>query len=270
MIFGKISSDDLRLLLELWPSLEEEVNDLRPMLAKDIEGVLASHPPQVSWCQFYELSFAQHVSRVMSAWGLTEEMQTIGKAPSAIQETARLMAKVDEEFSASDEVLSKEEAEQLLPGIFVGLGLSLSVYNSLRSLMTFGLSLNDLVGLVRAGGSNADAALFNALKIDPAVLGCPSVSSRLSRAVLVDDQTFFEKLRRALVGKLAKREDKTYQKMRLILHVLSDCGAKNLSGDQLNKLFVEELGIYSRTVEGDPTKALRKFANQYMKAASTT
>lgn len=269
MIFGKISSDDLQLLLAEWPRIEAEVNEIRPMLAEDIGGMFSGVPVQGSWCQYYEMPFVAHIDRVQKTFGLAEHVQAIASAPSPIQEAVRFTREVEKAFTA-EEVVGIEVARQLFPGVYLALGLSLSVYNSLRSLMVFGRSLNDLVCLVRANGRDADAALFCAVKIDPSVLGCPSVLSRLSRAVLTNDQVFLKALKRSLLGKLTKREDKTYQRMRLVLYVLSDSGAGRLSGDQLYKLFVEELRIYSKTLEGDPVKALRKFADQYIKAASTT
>jgi len=53
--------------------------------------------------------------------------------------------------------------------------------------------------------------------------------------------------------------------------VLHEAGATSLSDEQLQQLFVDELKLYSGNEKGGgSTKALRKFAETYMKKNATT
>jgi hypothetical protein len=149
---------------------------------------------------------------------------------------------------------TEEEAAELRNSLQVIFGFAVSVTNSARSLMVFGCYLNDLIAKVREGGDGGDKALLSAIKIDPTVLGCASVVTRMSRAVMLDDQQFLAKVRTAMVGKLSMREQKNYQCMRIALQVLHETGAPKLNQEDLYALFVEELKLVSGEREGDEGK----------------
>lgn len=88
--------------------------------------------------------------------------------------------------------------------------------------------------------------------------------------MLLEDQRFLAKLKGAFSGKFLKREQANFQRMRVILRVLSETGAGRLSDERLHELFVKQLRLYSSdSKRGDVKKNLRKFANQYMKIATT-
>lgn len=150
-------------------------------------------------------------------------------------------------------------------------GYLVLLFFSFRSLQVFGLYLNDLIALVRQGGKAGDKALMQAIKIDPTVLGCPSVVQRLSRASIENDIGFFNSIKKAINGSLTKREQRTYQQMRVVLNVLHESGAVNLSPDDLYSLFHEELNLVRDEVgDGDVKGALKQFAYQFMKQKSVS
>jgi hypothetical protein len=203
---------------------------------------------------------------VMIGIGGEDALREIVQSPNQIQALPGATAKALAEIEAWQP--TKEEAGALrgyLPVIF---GLSVSLANSVRSLMVFGSYLNDLIAKVRAGGESGDKALVSAVKIDPTVLGCPSVVARMSRAVMLDDQKFLGQVRRAMTGSLTKREQNNYKCMRIVLQVLHETGAPKLNEADLYTLFVEELTLVSREREGDEgnvANALRQFQYQFMK-----
>ena len=209
------------------------------------------------------MPFVEHLGRFVGASGLADEVQKLGEVPSQMR---ALIALIDESDIGQDDP-SPEEIEIVQKTLPVVIALVTSVYHSLRCLLVFGCYLNDLIAMARQGD---ERALFNAIRIDPTVVGCPSVVARISRAVLLEDHRFFAKLKAALSGKLQKREQANFQKMRLIFQVLSETGAGRLSDDQLHELFVKQLRLYSSdSKRGDVKKNLRKFTDQYMKTATT-
>lgn len=109
------------------------------------------------------------------------------------------------------------------------------------------------------------------IRVDPTIVGCPTAVAHISRSVLLDDKQFMSKMKAALNGKLHKREQAYFQKMRLVLQVLSETEAAKLTDENLHQLFVEQLRLYTADSKSeDVMKNLRKFANQYLKGRATT
>lgn len=267
MQLGKISSDDLKLLLSIYPQLMGvELEEARQILIQKTDVIFSNEATKAVWCHLYELPAKEHFVRALVGLGGEDVLREIAQSPNQIQ---ALPGAVEKAFSEIDdwEPTEEEEAEfrKFLQVIF---GLAVSVTNSARCLMVFGCYLNDLIAKVREGGDSGDKALLSAVKIDPTVLGCASVVIRMSRAVMLDDQKFLAQVRKAMTGKLTKREQKNYQQMRIVLQVLHETGAPKLNESDLYTLFVEELKLVSseREIdEGNVANALRQFQYQFMK-----
>jgi hypothetical protein len=267
MQIGTFSSDDLKLLLSFYPQLiGSELAETRQLLQENQDIIFSEEATKSVWCHLYELPAQQHFLLAMIGFGGEDVVREISRAPNQVRALPGVLAKASAEIDSCD--ATKEEAAELQKTIQSIFGLSLSLTNSLRSLMIFGCYLNDLIAQVRVGGESGDRALLSAVKIDPTVLGCPSVITRMSRAVMLDDQRFLAKVRKAMTGNLSKREQKNYQCMRVALQVLYETGAPKLKEADLYSLFVEELKLISKEREGDEgnvANALRQFAYQFMK-----
>lgn len=271
MQLGKISSADLQLYLNFYPQLSEELEEAREILLGRPDVFFAEDCHKPAWCHFYEKPINEHVVTVLVGLGAEAMFKDIASAPNQIQ----AMPVVTDAFlrALDDEELTMEEADELRKVLAVILGLSVSVVNTFRSLLIFGFYLNYLVEQVRTSGKAADKALFQAVKIDPSVLGCQSFSERISRAVIENDKAFLRKLQRAIEGKLTKREDATYQRQRVVLQILYETGAPQLSEEDLYQLFVEELNLVARERDsdvGNVANNLRQFAYQFMKQKSVS
>jgi hypothetical protein len=272
-----ITAGDLRTFLEFWPSFSAEANDVHQMVIEDKDKFFDKETELPAWCHFYELPLLQHVALVNAATVqgyakfLSQEQvadwhQQVADAPSQIGAIPGMIRQIEHYFDAIE--LSKEDAEEVLPSLAGLLGFGLSISYTLRCVLYHGCFLNELIERVRAGD---DKALFDAIRIDSTVIGCMSVSNRISRAALLKDNSFFTKLKAAINGKLAKREQANFQKMRLVFEVLHEAGASRLSDSQLQQLFVGELDLYASNAKGGGNaKALRKFADTYMKKSATT
>lgn len=173
MQIGKLSSGDLKLLLAYYPQLAgSELEEARPMLLAKEDLIFSADAPKASWCQLYELPADQHFVQVAVALSAGEVVREIAQSPNPILALPDAVAKQSAEIDAW-EITEEEEAEyrKSLPVLF---GLSVSVINSVRSLMIFGCYLNELIAKSREGGDIGDRALLSAVKIDPTVLGCPT------------------------------------------------------------------------------------------------
>ncbi len=272
-----ISAEELRLLLEFWPRFVAEADEAQQMLVGVKDQLLNEDTKPFSWCHLYELPFRQHMIQATSeivqgyavflqAEHVTDWYQQIVDTPGQIGALPGVITQMDDHFDAIEP--SDEDMERLLPSVAGLYGLGLSMHNTLRCVLYYGCFLNELIERIRTGD---DKALFDAVRIDPTVIGCLSVSHRISKAALLRDQNFFDDLKNAINGKMAKREQANFQKMRLVFEVLHEAGASRLSDAQLQQLFVNELDLYASNAKGGGNaKALRKFADTYMKKSATT
>ena len=261
-----IAAEDLRAFLKFWPLFSAEVDDVSQILIKEEDRLLAKDTEPFSWCHFYELPFEHHVALLFAGLAQNEQVaewhRQVVVSPGQIGALPGIVEQVFKHFDAL-EAPSKEDVEEIRPFLAAFIGIWLSVSRSLHCVLYHGRFLNELIGRVRAGD---DKALFDAVRIDPTVVGCKSAIERISKATLLKDNRFFAKLKAAINGKMAKREQVNFQKIRLVLEILHEKGATRLNDKQLKQLFVEELKLYSK----DNEKALRKLVDTYMKKNATT
>lgn len=266
------TAEDLRTFLNQWPSISHGFDEVQQLLIDGQKMFLGNDAAPVSWYHLYELPIKEHLIAVLSAEHLPHAeiagwLRQVAAAPSQFAALPALTEQVDAHFESKED-LDKEQADELRKSLAQILGKSMSAYYSLKCVMYHGCYLNELIERVRAGD---DKALFDAIRMDSTVIGCKSAAERVSKAAFLKDNRFFAKLKAAINGKMAKREQANFQKMRLILEVLHEAGANRLSDVQLQELFVEELKLYSGNAKGGGNaKALRKFADTYMKKSTTT
>ena len=268
-----ITAADLRTFLEYWPQLIGEWEEAWQEFRDDKDKIFTDDAAPFAWCTLYELPIGEHLTQANAAivqrlgGALSNEQvidwqKQLAASPSQVGELPSITAKVGQHFDAMENP-SKAQAEKLRLVQADILGKGWSMFNSLHCVLYYGCFLNELIARVRTGD---DKALFDAVRIDSTVVGCKPVIERISKATLLRDACFFDRLKNAINGKMSKREQDNFQKMRLVFEILHEKGATRLNDRQLQQLFVEELRLYSK----DNDKALRKFADTYMKKNTTT
>ncbi|GEM_PF-1550475 len=272
------TAEDLRLFLALWPILITETEESRQGMEEDKAKLLGGDVAPFAWCSLYELPIRNHIIQALTAIAqnfneildpqqILNWLNQLAASQGQVSEIPKVVDLVRQHFDEMEDP-SKELAERMRPMLADTFGKAWSLYSTLRCVLYHGCFLNELVDRIRNGD---DKALFDAIRIDPTVICCPSVSQRISKATLLRDNRFFAKLKASLNGKLAKREQVNFQKMRLVLEVLHETGATRLSDAHLHELFVEELKLYSGNAKGGGSdKALRKFADTYTRKNTTT
>lgn len=277
-IIKNTTTEDIRAFLDFWPTLIAEGNIIQQKLIEDKSKFLSGEIMPFSWCYLYELPVKQHTAIALTGIvnalnGLfdgeraVEWLKHLSSSRSQIGEIPNVAAMVGQHFDEMEDPI-EEQAKTIQAAQAILFGNALSMLNGLQCILYHGCFLNELIERVRAG---EDKALFKAVRIDPTVIGCPSVIQRISTATILKEEDFFKKLKNAINGKQTKREQANFQKMRLVLEVLHETGATRLNDAQLNELFVEELKLYSGNSKGGGNdKALRKFADTYMRKNTTT
>lgn len=273
MNLGNISPNDLHLFLELSEKLLNEAGEAKGLLSDREEDFFAPDCNKPVWCHLYELPILEHALQGAAILGEGDAIQRLAGSKNQITEACSLLNEADAEIDAwAPTPEEKEELRIVLAAVYA---LSFSLTNSFRALMTFGLYLNDLIAIVRQGGSKAEKALLSAIKIDPTVIGCPSAITFMSQRTLLGDTKFIGRLGAAIKGKLSASEKKHFEKVRIVLQVLLETGAKRLSAPDLYQLFVDELEIVegdelSNSDVGNVENNLRQFAYQFFKKKSVS
>lgn len=273
MILGKFSPTDLYLFLELSEMLFCGAAEAKKILSEREEDFFASDCNRPVWCHLYELPILEHVSKGVVLLGEGDTIKRLAGSKNQISEALSLLNESDAEIEAWEP--TPAEQEELRVSVASVYALSFSLTNSLRSLMIFGHYINELIATVRRGGKGAEKALLTAVRIDPTVIGCKSVITFLSQRTLLGDTKFIGRLSTALLGRLSASESSRYEKVRLVLQVLHETGAKHLSAPDLYQLFVDELKIVegdelSNSDVGNVENNLRQFAYQFFKKKSVS
>lgn len=273
MNLNHLSPDDFLLFLDLSKSFLSGADEAKAILSNKEESFFAPDCEKPVWCHLYELPILEHAARGAVLLGERDAIRRLASSGNQITEVCSLVNEVNVEIDAWEP--TPEDKEELRKNLATIYALSFSLTSSFRSLMTFGLYLNDLIAIIRQGGPESEKALLSAVKIDPTVVGCQSVLAYISRRTLLGDSKFLGKLGTAMNGKLSRSEKNDFEKVRIVLQVLHETGAKRLSAPDLYQLFVDELAIVegdelSNSDVGNVENNLRQFAYQFFKKKSVS
>lgn len=259
----RLKTSDLRILLSMLNTIEQEEESLtKDILSSEEKRNRLFDPaaPQQVWAGLYELPFNQCLATLVNSFGLANCAKQILDSPNRIEALNSWHEKLQTDDSDNQDlnpVLTIEQARFIY-------SFNTIVVKNLKSLMIYGYYINDLVKIAREGPYNErDKALLKAIKIDPAVILCKTAAERLSRAVLLHEESFLRGLRNSLNGKLGAKEAATYKKMRYVLQALHESNGLNLNDHMLYILFVKELDLYANNMES--AKNILEFTRSFKK-----
>ncbi|MEI2767730.1 MAG: hypothetical protein V9E86_04345 [Nitrosomonas sp.] len=269
-----ITAQNLRAFLKLWPLIEAGIEDTKKTINEYSDQLFDKGDEEFSWCYLYELPTKDFVITLCPVLLLFASQEIIlgwfkqmADCPGGIGALPDIGNQVREHFDARPN-LTKDDLESLRPSLQNMSAAFIALQYSLRCVLYHGCFLNELI--IRSRNSN-NKALIDAIKIDTSIIGCPTAVGKISKATRLQDVKFFSKLKSAINGKKEKLKQDNFQKMRLVFEVLYEAGALRLTDKQLHQLFVEELELYTANSKGGGSeKALRKFADTYMKKNATT
>jgi hypothetical protein len=248
--YGKFTLEQLKELKnllnqsqQLAPTLEQVIQESDP---KKLERILGDN---FSWFHYYELSFIEHMAMGALILNWQSHLKEIAKAKDPQQ------AFFDFFYSIKDD----ENWEGGFNGLFEMndlLGLVISIFRTMKSLMVHQKSLSTLIQEVRNG---SDTSLFNAVRLDRTVLACPSVVHRVSVAELKGDNDFFIHLRNAVKGP-SQKHMVALDPLRYMMAAVVESGGDHLSSEAVEELFVDQLQLYAK----QPT-AQKNLYEQFLK-----
>lgn len=169
MNLNKLSLKDLVLFLSLVPEFEKTVKNGQIFIKEKRDEIFTPQSLSSNWHHLYELPYNEHLARFIVAIGQADEVKKMAASDNPQQAG---IAALQEAFESEDGFdLDMDEESSLAIPLMLGVTYSLSL--NFKSLLTFGLYINELVAIARKGGVKGDKALFNAIRIDPTVIGCP-------------------------------------------------------------------------------------------------
>ncbi|PTQ76746.1 hypothetical protein C8R26_11465 [Nitrosomonas oligotropha] len=269
-----ITAQNLRIFLELWPLVAIGVADTKKTINDCDDRLIDKEDEEFIWCYFYELPTNELIVllctgllQFVSLEQILDWFKQMSDSPGNIGALPDILNQVHEHFDGRPSP-TKNDLKSLRPFLPEISAAFIAVQYSLYCVLYHGCFLNELIERARSGDNKA---LIDAIKIDTSVIGCPTAVGIISKATRLQDMKFFAKLKSAINGKKEKLKQENFQKMRLVFEVLYEAGALRLTDKQLYLLFVEELKLYTANSKGGGSdKALRKFADTYMKKNATT
>lgn len=253
--YGKLTEDQLRRLIRKLPELRKEersVQDAMRSASKEkLQEILGDG---IWWAPLYELSFVESMAFALHVFGMADHY--VGLAKSADPQEAVLSDL--EEFE--DLEWNGGPGGQFRKADLIALVTVMQ--RNILGIMVYKRSIAALVAEAREGN---DGSLFDAIRLDPTVVTCPTAAARMSKAALLGEKRFFLRLRSALKGPSMKHWE-SYKDLRYSLAVLRELGFNQLSDAQLEHLLVDVLKVYPRTYSA--RKNLRKQYYESMKIKS--
>lgn len=243
--YGKLTAGQFQEFMSFFPVLFALLRDMEKYLASTpapkFESVMPGDFGQ--YVHVYECSFYQHLDELIHGMNRTGEVKAMAKSPDPQEAVLEMLRKRDEiEDVPQHEAFADEDL----------LGLIYALSRTMQSMATYGRSISSLIQDVRER-DNHDA-LFKAVRMDRAVIGCPTAMRHIAKAQIRNNKPFFRHLRAALAGP-SKKPMIALEPLRYALLMLREMGLDNLSEKELEHLMVDLLKVYPR-VPG-ATKNLR-------------
>ena len=232
--YGKLSADQFRRFIGKLPELRAGAKDLPDLLrSATSDKVRAVLDEGIYWAAFYELPFVTHIALIFCLLGQKDRVIELAKLEDPQEAMLQWM---DEDV----EPAGPDGAELDLGGVLAAV---VSMQRTVLSIMLYRRSMSALIEEVRDGN---DESLFQAVRIDRSAMACPSIALRISKAELLGERRFFERLRSALKGP-SKKHWEAYSDLRYSLAILREMGFDSMSDAELEYLLVDLLKVYPKT-----------------------
>lgn len=235
--FGKVTADQLLVLLKYMPVMEALNAELLDTLRENLDRTAELAPKGFRWASIYEQPIEHHLALIIVLMTKPEQVLHLARNPELIESAIQ-------DFRRDEALLpginSSWFGERHSPGFLVGLVMALQF--SFDAVCLYGRYLHELIAEARSASPERDKALFNAIRIDPSVISGPTAARRLSTALAMRDECFVAGLRLAMEGKTGNQMA-YLRKFRYAIKILAESNGLQGSPKALATRLVE-LGIY--------------------------
>lgn len=232
--YGKLTADQFREFIGYIPALLTMLHKMNDFIASTpaakFDSVMLGDYGLYS--HVYELPYLQHLSMVVLALNRQDDVKAMAAAPDPQEAILDLLRTQDD---IEDKPHNPAFDEQDVVALAYSLG------RTMQSLATYGRSISSLLQDVREN-KNHDS-LFKAIRMDRAVVGCPTAMHHIARAQIRGNKAFFKHLRSALAGPSSKPMV-ALEPVRYAFLTLREMGVNNLSEKDIRALMVDNLKVY--------------------------
>ena len=234
--YGKLTVEQFTEFIRYLPGIFAMLRDVDSRLARTSTAKFDSvmYGDYGDYSMVYELPFIQHLTFVVVALNRRDDVAQMAAAPDPQEAVLEMLRR-------QDEVEDKPQHEAFDDTSVVALVYALS--RSMQSMATYGRSMSSLLQDVRDKGNHD--SLFKAIRMDRAVVGCPTAMKHIARAQMRGDKAFFKKLRTALGGP-GQKQQAGLDLLRYAMLILREIGLDHISEADLEELMVEKLKVYPR------------------------
>lgn len=206
--------------------------------------------PQPRWAAFYDLSLSEHLFLAFKLLNVEGFYQNIADADD-MQDTFISKLSQARENTAAPVIFKNNTESRLYFSAFF------SLYYSLMSLSLWGQSINLLIQQSREG---CEQSLYKALEVDRTCLTTPSVAACMGKAMILDDQAFFNQMSSAIKRDVYKRRAKNIEE-RFALSLLREMnGIADLTRDDLLDFLINAGITYAENAD-----ATKKFIRDWIR-----
>lgn len=240
---GKLTPEQLLDVISLQPLIDGILPSIQSMVLSNLDQWALVAPQGFRWAAIYELPIRDHIDRLLPL--MMGKSEFVRAAQKSLDPHAILMADIrksaEDETHDADASLNYDILGKLhtFPHMY---GWLFALLKSAECVAVYGKHINDFVTDSREGGTEGDAALFKAVRIDPTVITGPTGARRFSTAMALGEESFLDELRLALQGKTGD-QIAYLRKFRVAMQALAEAGGLNQPPTQLARQLVE-LGIY--------------------------
>lgn len=146
------------------------------------------------------------------------------------------------------------------------IALFMNILHQMQSLAIFSESLSDLV----EKSKNDDEALLDAVIVDRSIVSCPVIAKRIQYAQLINDESFLNKLAKAITRTRPRRPASEHDDLRFMLEAVDEMkGHEGMT--QKDKYDLLAVGMELYVIEGkkDPFSGFRRLIERRDKRKTT-
>ena len=204
------------------------------------------------WSGFYLLSHSLIVGGVFETMGLLERIQEAAQSENKIEDQLKICQDAMEDKYAFETQYRLNSLNDEELGFF--LAMFFAMLGNIEGLKMYSQTVSDLVKLAE----NNDEALFKAVSVDRSVVGNPIISKRIGSAHICGDESFMDKLVKAIKRTKPRREHKL-DDVRYMVEVFDEIeGVGSVTHKALAELMINKLRIYPEKEGGDAGEAFKK------------
>ncbi|MEH6625427.1 MAG: hypothetical protein V7739_03205 [Motiliproteus sp.] len=239
--FGKLTRGQAKQAYASLHEMNEEVKDLEQLASEttNLDELVTS------WAEWYEQPFVNNLVYFVLSLGLGEELKRVSNAPDPQQAFFDFF-----QSDLADSIPAEDfdvEQKQVVTSLLMGL------LGQINSIKQYSQPLSVLVEKASQGDLDS---LFRAVTIDRVVVACPSIAKQIAMAQMVGDESFMNRLSKAITRTKPVRPKLQYDDFRYMLEAVVDgVGIESFSSTELEDLLKHELELYTN----DSDYSLRAF-----------